>query len=525
VSTAPSADGRARRRKVEAELARHGFVRGPRRLAAGMAAAPPVERLRRVLVELGGGFGAFGRYLGSRPDLLGAADCLSFARLRDPRPSLAPAAVGELLERELGEPPERLFASFEEEPFAADPTRQAHRAWRADGRRLVVWIDRDDARRQIEEDLELLPLLGRAVPSRELALAPAIDDFRALWPASRDLGSTAAALADLARQDAAELLVAPRVEELSTPSVLCLEDAGGLPLGEVAGEAAVAQGLARRLARGWLGIALGGRTVPLEAEIEVLADGRLVLLGGRFSAAAGTAQAGLKAYLEAAAGHRPERVVAALEPHLGGSAAARTELARRLRQAVPARDGVLSADGESLADHLLLHWRLAVAHGAPPEPHLLRFYQGLWWLARSLVRLAGPLPAARDALRLAAGDLQWSGDWATYRQLADPLRMAAAMEAYLAAFSALPEQLELLLDPERRSPPSAVDRRAGARRPSHATTVVICLALLMAALVLVAGKLAPASGAAGAWPERIATLIFLALGVLLLKAVAGRGRS
>jgi ubiquinone biosynthesis protein len=112
--------------------------------------------------ELGTTFIKLGQLLSTRPDLLPPEYLNEFAKLQDAAPPIAPAVARERIEAELGQPLEKLFASFTAEPLAAASIGQAHAATLFDGAEVVVKVRRPGAVEQVEEDLEILHNLAVA---------------------------------------------------------------------------------------------------------------------------------------------------------------------------------------------------------------------------------------------------------------------------------------------------------------------------------------------------------------------------
>jgi ubiquinone biosynthesis protein len=71
---------------------------------------------------------------------------------------------------ELGQPIERLFTEFDPTPLAAASIGQVHRAVLPNGRRVVVKVQRPNARRQVEADLSLMYQAARLAKERIRAL-------------------------------------------------------------------------------------------------------------------------------------------------------------------------------------------------------------------------------------------------------------------------------------------------------------------------------------------------------------------
>src|SRR5204862_654391 len=74
------------------------------------------------------------------------------------------------VQRELGQPIERLFLEFSPEPMAAASIGQVHQAVLPNGHRVAVKVQRPDAPRQIEADLALMYQAARIAKERVRAL-------------------------------------------------------------------------------------------------------------------------------------------------------------------------------------------------------------------------------------------------------------------------------------------------------------------------------------------------------------------
>jgi predicted unusual protein kinase regulating ubiquinone biosynthesis (AarF/ABC1/UbiB family) len=73
--------------------------------------------------------------------------------LRDSAPTMAPEAAARVIEAELGAPPDRLFASFEPQPFASASIGQVHRGRLHDGREVAVKVQYEGIDRAVASDL------------------------------------------------------------------------------------------------------------------------------------------------------------------------------------------------------------------------------------------------------------------------------------------------------------------------------------------------------------------------------------
>ena len=69
----------------------------------------------------------------------------------------------QVMERELGVPWEDVFETIDAKPLAAGTIAEVHRATLATGERVVVKVQRPNAREEIEQDLALLELFAEKV--------------------------------------------------------------------------------------------------------------------------------------------------------------------------------------------------------------------------------------------------------------------------------------------------------------------------------------------------------------------------
>jgi ubiquinone biosynthesis protein len=166
-----SARGRnARRlREIAGVAVRYGFadrlrnLRGARvqRWLRGTAGqdiaelATPV-RVRLALTELGTTFIKFGQMLSTRADLVGQDVARELAHLQSQTPPDPPGTAEATIERELGAPPEKVFASFEPTPFASASIAQVHHARLHTGESVVVKVQRGGIEAPIDTDLGIL---------------------------------------------------------------------------------------------------------------------------------------------------------------------------------------------------------------------------------------------------------------------------------------------------------------------------------------------------------------------------------
>jgi predicted unusual protein kinase regulating ubiquinone biosynthesis (AarF/ABC1/UbiB family) len=78
----------------------------------------------------------------------------ALGKLRDSAPRSSADAVRKVIEEELGAPLERLFSSFDPEPFASASIGQVHRARLPDGRAVAVKVQHPGIATAVESDLK-----------------------------------------------------------------------------------------------------------------------------------------------------------------------------------------------------------------------------------------------------------------------------------------------------------------------------------------------------------------------------------
>ncbi|MDP9329411.1 MAG: AarF/UbiB family protein [Actinomycetota bacterium] len=197
------------------------------------------RRLRSALEDLGPTFAKIGQILSTRPDLLPPEFIEELATLQDHVPPLSEEHVVQVMEQELGVPWEDVFEHIEPGPLAAGTIAQVHRALLADGARVVVKVQRPDARELIEQDLALLQVFAEKVSDRP-GLKQVIDmeavfehlsaslhrelDFR---QEGRNIDRMRDVIAPFSR-----LAVPDVFHDISTSRLLVMEDVQGGPISE-----------------------------------------------------------------------------------------------------------------------------------------------------------------------------------------------------------------------------------------------------------------------------------------------------
>ncbi len=124
------------------------------------------QRLRRAIEELGPTFIKLGQVLSTRPDFIPPDFVAELARLQDNTPPFSAAAARTLIETELGQPLDSLFARFEDTPIAAASLGQVHRAVLPGGEHVAVKVQRPNIEQTINTDLDILFDLAQLAQAR-----------------------------------------------------------------------------------------------------------------------------------------------------------------------------------------------------------------------------------------------------------------------------------------------------------------------------------------------------------------------
>ncbi len=127
---------------------------------------PRTVRVRLALEELGPTFIKLGQLLSTRPDLVPADYIAELERLQDRVPPEKPGTMQAVVEDELGEKLENIFAAFDPEPTGAGSIAQVHRARTVDGRDVVLKVRRPGVVDIIRVECEILHNLAKMLKSR-----------------------------------------------------------------------------------------------------------------------------------------------------------------------------------------------------------------------------------------------------------------------------------------------------------------------------------------------------------------------
>jgi ubiquinone biosynthesis protein len=200
----------------------------------------PGERLAGALERLGPVAIKLGQVLSTRADIFGRPFAEDLSRLKDQLAPFPTPVARKVIAASLGQPVERLFATFGE-PIAAASLAQAHPATMADGRRVAVKVLRPGIDRRVARDIEVMALAARLIerfipPARRLEPKALVATVARSLQLELDLRLEAAGASELGEVMARDgYMQAPQVVwEGVGRRVLTLTWAPGMPLSDPA---------------------------------------------------------------------------------------------------------------------------------------------------------------------------------------------------------------------------------------------------------------------------------------------------
>lgn len=188
----------ARFRELVGNARRENLLHVRYRHPAALASPDLARRVRLVLEDSGGMFVKFGQIAATRTDLLPKTLTSELAQLQANVARVPREEVIEVLDEELGEPVQKAFATFNEEPLAAASIGQTHLATLKDGRRVVVKVQRPGIDEVVRRDSSVLSIIARQLnrrseAARRIGIRDLADELIASIASELDYGHEAAA--------------------------------------------------------------------------------------------------------------------------------------------------------------------------------------------------------------------------------------------------------------------------------------------------------------------------------------------
>ena len=198
------------------------------------------EKVRYMIQELGPTFVKFGQIVSSRTTTLAPEWQEQLEKLQSNVPPFPYERARQLIISELKDTPENLFATFEEEPFAAASIAQVHRATLHDGTPVVVKVQRPNIDEAIKADLNVINDLTKRVQKKQewaktLDLHGLVEEFGRSILYEMDYRNEASNIDLLTRNMARfDVIHVPAIyPELTSKKVLTMELLPGVKINDV----------------------------------------------------------------------------------------------------------------------------------------------------------------------------------------------------------------------------------------------------------------------------------------------------
>jgi predicted unusual protein kinase regulating ubiquinone biosynthesis (AarF/ABC1/UbiB family) len=199
-------------------------------------------RIVESSTELKGAFMKLVQMLSMRTDLLPPAALEVLSTVQSSVPPMDAQTIRRQLTRELGAPPEKLFAEFEDEAFAAASLGQVHRARLADGTAVVVKIQYPGVEETVDQDLKniraliaTLVRIGRDVMGQKLDATEVARELEDRLHEELDYVHEAENLTRFRARfaDDPDVVIPRPVPERSSRRVLTMHAVEGYPLNDI----------------------------------------------------------------------------------------------------------------------------------------------------------------------------------------------------------------------------------------------------------------------------------------------------
>ncbi|MBF1999426.1 MAG: AarF/ABC1/UbiB kinase family protein [Synechococcales cyanobacterium M58_A2018_015] len=234
----------ARQREIVEVLIRHGWDYMRQVLTLGRGDEPEIpapEILCNILTDLGPVYVKLGQLLSTRPDLLPPSYIEALSHLQANVPPVDWEAIDVLLRRELGQPPEAVFATISQQAIAAGSIAQTHKALLKNGQPVAVKIQRPGIEAVVAQDIALFRQIASLLSATDfgrryniLALAEEFSlSLRNELDFTQEANYTEQLRQNLSRgrwYDPSRVVVPKVYRELSSKKILVLEWLDGVPI-------------------------------------------------------------------------------------------------------------------------------------------------------------------------------------------------------------------------------------------------------------------------------------------------------
>ncbi len=218
---------------------------------------PRGEQIRLALEDLGPVFVKLGQMLSTRRDMLDEEIANELAKLQDNVPPFSPQLARQIIEAELGQPIDKIFKTFENEPLASASIAQVHAAVLHSGESVVVKVVRPEIERTIRHDIELMYLMAKVLQrsgntGKRLRPVEVVEEYEKTIIDELDLLREAANAGQLRRnfKDSKDLYIPEIFWNHCAKNVIVMERIHGVPSGDIAQLNATGTNMKRLAERG-----------------------------------------------------------------------------------------------------------------------------------------------------------------------------------------------------------------------------------------------------------------------------------
>ena len=143
------------------------------------------KKIRLMFEELGPIFVKLGQVISTRKDLLSMEIAEELAKLQDRVKPFSTNESKKIIEKELQEDINYIFAKFDDKPLASASIAQVHSAQLKDGSDVIVKVVRPNIKKDIEKDIRLMKIIARYLTSlseefKRMHLIEVVNDYEIL---------------------------------------------------------------------------------------------------------------------------------------------------------------------------------------------------------------------------------------------------------------------------------------------------------------------------------------------------------
>jgi len=196
----------------------------------------PQERLRHAFERLGPTFIKFGQLLSLRPDLIPPEYVEEFEKMQDKVPPFPFSQAKKIIEKELGQPINKIFSSFDKKPVASASISQVYKA-KIGKETVAVKVQRPNIQKIIEEDIEIMYKISQAIEehfpeSKQYHIQGTIHEFEKWTLKELNFRIEAYYAQKIAKNfKGSKILKIPKINtKLSNNKILVMEFLEGIPL-------------------------------------------------------------------------------------------------------------------------------------------------------------------------------------------------------------------------------------------------------------------------------------------------------